>query len=153
MKVSEGELIRWGERIGQGVRPPVFLALRGPVGAGKSVLARAIARGAGVEGAVPSPTFNLLFRYPTGRGIDIVHLDLYRVAAPDELFELGWEELGAPDELVVIEWPEQAEEFLPSHRWEIGIDPVEDDRSLRFVSVVRVGSPPRLPGFPVQLTT
>lgn len=153
MKVSEDDLIRWGERIGQGVNPPVFLALRGPVGAGKSVLARAIARGAGVEGAVPSPTFNLLFRYPTRRGIDVVHLDLYRVAAPDDLFELGWEELGAPDELVVIEWPEQAAELLPSHRWEIGIEPVEDDRSLRFVSVERVGNPPQLPGFPVQLTS
>ena len=68
MVLSEEELARWGERIGSSVRPPVFLMLRGPVGAGKSVLARAVARGAGVRGAVPSPTFNLVFRYPGGQG-------------------------------------------------------------------------------------
>ncbi len=153
MRLSEEDLVRWGDRIGQRIQTPVVLALRGPVGAGKSVLARAIARGAGVEGAVPSPTFNLLFRYPTRRGIEIVHLDLYRVESPDELLELGWDELGAPDELVLIEWPERASDLLPGDRWEIGLEPVEDDRTARFVSVERVGVPPPLPGFPVHLSS
>ncbi|NIQ54994.1 MAG: tRNA (adenosine(37)-N6)-threonylcarbamoyltransferase complex ATPase subunit type 1 TsaE, partial [Gammaproteobacteria bacterium] len=56
------ELVRWGLRIGESAEPPLFITLTGPLGAGKSVLARAIARGAGVHGAVPSPTFNLMFR-------------------------------------------------------------------------------------------
>ena len=117
-----------------------------------SVLARAIAAGAGVEGAIPSPTFNLLFRYEAQGGLEIVHLDLYRVADPDELFELGWEELGALHEIVLVEWPERAQGHLPPHYWEVCLEVVEDDRKLRQVEVRRVGHPPFLPGFPVRLT-
>ena len=76
MHLVEDDLVRWGRTIGRQVKGPVFLCLRGPLGAGKSVLARAIARGAGVEKAIPSPTFNLLFRYPLPNGGELVHLDL-----------------------------------------------------------------------------
>ncbi len=62
--LTEDELVAWGRRIGAAVTVPVFIGLIGPLGAGKSVLARAVARGAGVEGALPSPTFNIVFRYP-----------------------------------------------------------------------------------------
>ncbi len=153
MNLSEAELVRWGEVVGAGVHPPMFLLLRGPLGAGKSVLARAIARGAGVEGAVPSPTFNLMFRYPTTRGLEIVHLDLYRVPDPEELWELGWQDLGTPDEIVLVEWPERAEELMPLDRWEITLAQVDGDSESRSVEVSRVGRPPHLPGFPVSLST
>ncbi len=153
MNLSEAELVRWGEVVGAGVHPPMFLLLRGPLGAGKSVLARAIARGAGVEGAVPSPTFNLMFRYPTTRGLEIVHLDLYRVPDPEELWELGWQDLGTPDEIVLVEWPERAEELMPLDRWEITLAQVDGDSKSRSVEVSRVGRPPHLPGFPVSLST
>jgi tRNA threonylcarbamoyl adenosine modification protein YjeE len=152
MNLSEAELARWGEVIGAEVRAPMFVLFRGPLGAGKSVLARAIARGAGVEGAIPSPTFNILFRYPTSRGIQIVHLDLYRVSEPGELWELGWQELGAPDELVLVEWPERAEEQLPRDRWEVTLAHIDGDPDSRSVEVNRVGRPPHLPGFPVSLS-
>ncbi|HET9441387.1 MAG TPA: tRNA (adenosine(37)-N6)-threonylcarbamoyltransferase complex ATPase subunit type 1 TsaE, partial [Longimicrobiales bacterium] len=101
------------------MRTPVVLALRGELGAGKSVLARAVARGAGVSGAMPSPTFNLLFRYETPRGITVSHLDLYRLEDPEEVWELGWRELGESSEIVLIEWPERAEQLLPPVRWDI----------------------------------
>jgi tRNA threonylcarbamoyl adenosine modification protein YjeE len=153
MNLSEAELARWGEVIGAGVHPPMFVLLRGPLGAGKSVLARAIARGAGVEATMPSPTFNILFRYPTTRGLQVVHLDLYRVSEPGELWELGWQELGAPDELVLVEWPERAEEQLPRDRWEVALAHVDGDPDSRTVEVNRVGRPPHLPGFPVSLST
>ncbi len=152
MNLSEVQLARWGEVIGAEVRAPMFVMLRGPLGAGKSVLARSIARGAGVEGAIPSPTFNILFRYPTSRGLQIVHLDLYRVPEVEELWELGWQELGAPDELVLVEWPERAEEHLPRDRWEVLLAHVEGDPDSRTVEVNRVGRPPHLPGFPVSLS-
>ena len=103
---------------------PAFFALRGELGAGKSVLARAIARGAGVTNLMPSPTFNLLFRYRAARGIDVVHLDLYRIEQPEDVFELGWRELGDGPELVLVEWPERAEELLPSDRWDIRLETV-----------------------------
>src|SRR5919108_3741991 len=67
--LTQSQLERWGERVGADVQVPAFFALRGELGAGKSVLARAIARGAGVTNLMPSPTFNLLFRYRAARGI------------------------------------------------------------------------------------
>lgn len=152
MTLTESELIRWGEAIGAAVETPVFLLLRGALGAGKSVLARSIAHGAGVEGSVPSPTFNLVFRYPSTRGIHVVHMDLFRVSDPAELWELGWQDLGAHDELVLVEWPERAEEMLPESRWEVSLGFVEEDDGARAVAVNRFGVPPHLPGFPVTVT-
>lgn len=151
MIVSEDELVRWGHKIGQEVPGPVFVGLRGALGAGKSVLARAVARGAGVQGPIPSPTFNILFRYPTLRGCPLIHMDLYRLESVGELWELGWEELGSEGEIVLVEWPERAGEFLPQDRWEVQLVVPERGSSLRQVQVSRFGGPPHLPGFPVSL--
>lgn len=153
MNLTESDLVRWGERIGREVEAPVLLALRGPLGAGKSVLARAVARGAGVEGAVPSPTFNLLNRYETERGLEVVHLDLYRLEDPSELRELGWEELGAVDEIVMVEWPERAGDLLPGDRWDVELRIPRDEPDLRELSATRVGHPPHLPAFPIRLSS
>lgn len=153
MLLVEDDLVRWGQTIGQTVHGPVFLALRGPLGAGKSVLARAIARGVGVESAIPSPTFNLLFRYPLPNGGEFAHMDLYRLGDADEVWELGWEELGTEGQIIVVEWPERAEELLPANRWEVRLDPVPGDVFSRRISVDRVGEPPDLPAFPLTLSS
>ena len=134
--------------IGAAARPPLVLALRGELGAGKSVLARAIARGAGVTAPMPSPTFNLLFRYETERGITISHLDLYRLEDPEEVWELGWRELGESSEIVLIEWPERAEELLPPRRWDISLEP-GSSAATRTVTAVPISEPPSLPAPPV----
>lgn len=159
MNLTEEDLVRWGRRIGERVAVPVFIGLRGPLGAGKSVFARAVARGAGVEGSIPSPTFNLVFRYRTPEEVEVVHMDLYRLKEPDELWMLDWEELGSGDEIVLVEWPERAGDLLPADRWEVSLempgpdDDVEGSRELyRRVSVERYGDPPHLPGFPVSVT-
>jgi tRNA threonylcarbamoyladenosine biosynthesis protein TsaE len=151
MILTEQDLVRWGERIGREAAPPLVLALRGPLGAGKSVLARAVARGAGVQGALPSPTFNLLFRYraPT---VEVVHMDLYRIRDPEELRELGWEELGTGAEIVLVEWPERAAGRLPESHWEVELRVPEGSAELRTVTARRVGSPPPLPPFPMALS-
>ena len=151
MILTERELVRWGERIGGEVDPPFFLALRGPLGAGKSVLARAVARGAGVEGPLPSPTFNLVFRYQ-GATADVIHVDLYRIHDPGELKELGWEELCAGEELLLVEWPERAAGRLPADRWEVDMRTPDGASEMREVMVRKVGSPPRLPAFPMALS-
>jgi tRNA threonylcarbamoyladenosine biosynthesis protein TsaE len=119
------------------------IALRGDLGAGKSVLARAIARGAGVKGPMPSPTFNLVYRY-AGKRATVVHLDLYRLEMEDDVWELGWRELGTGDEIVLAEWPERAESLLPPDRWDIVLEagPRED---LRSVATTRVGNVGALP--------
>lgn len=153
MLLREPELTRWGTAIGREMAPPAFICLRGELGAGKSVLARAIARGAGVEGNLPSPTFNLLFRYATPREGEVVHMDLYRLSDPDEVWELGWEELGDDEQIVLVEWPERAEEHLPDDRWEIRLNTVPGDPLLRRVEVSRVGAPPDLPAFPLTVAS
>ncbi|HEX7243023.1 MAG TPA: tRNA (adenosine(37)-N6)-threonylcarbamoyltransferase complex ATPase subunit type 1 TsaE [Longimicrobiaceae bacterium] len=144
--LTEAELSAWGERVGREVEVPVVLALNGDLGAGKSTLARGVARGAGVEGPVPSPTFNLLFRYDTPRAT-VHHLDLYRLERQDDVWELGWSELGSGTDLVLIEWAENAEMLLPEPRWEVTLEEC-DDPGRRRVELAAVGGPPALPPFP-----
>jgi tRNA threonylcarbamoyladenosine biosynthesis protein TsaE len=144
-ELTEEELTAWGERIGAAVTPPVFIALRGELGAGKSVLARAIARGAGVRGPMPSPTFNLLYRYDAARDAAVVHLDLYRLERPDEVWELGWRELGDGREIVLVEWPERAETLLPADRWEIHLEAPFALAEIRRVRGRRFGGAPGIP--------
>ena len=151
MRLDEASLARWGERIGETVDTPVVLGLRGELGAGKSVLARAIGKGAGVRAAMPSPSFNLLSRYPARLGREVVHLDLYRVAAPDELWELGWQDLGAEQEIVIVEWPERADSLMPADHWLIKLAATPGEAELRDVGVRRVGVPPDLAGFPMSV--
>jgi tRNA threonylcarbamoyladenosine biosynthesis protein TsaE len=123
---------------------PLILALRGELGAGKSVLARAIARGAGVSTAMPSPTFNLLFSYQAARA-HVLHFDLYRLESPNEVWELGWSELGEANQIVLIEWPERAEALLPPDRWDISLTRTERNPDERSVRAQRLGVAPDLP--------
>jgi excinuclease ABC subunit B len=81
---------------------------------------------------------------PAGRGVEFVHLDLYRLKDPDEVWDLGWSELPGEREIVVVEWPEHAEHLLPAPRWEVRLEAVEEgDR--RALSLHPVGEPPALP--------
>lgn len=81
------------------------MLLEGELGAGKSTFARALIRAMGHAGAVPSPTYTLVEPYETPAG-NIYHVDLYRVAAEDELRYLGWTELD--DGFRLVEWPDRA---------------------------------------------
>jgi tRNA threonylcarbamoyl adenosine modification protein YjeE len=90
---------------------PVVAWLRGELGAGKSTLARALLRELGVTGAIRSPTYTLVERYPLPRG-DAAHLDLYRIASPGELDFLGLDELREA-RLWLVEWPERGGPALP----------------------------------------
>jgi len=153
MRLDEAGLQRWGHRIGRLVDTPVALCLEGALGAGKSVLARAIGEGAGVEAPMPSPSFNLLFRYRMrDRDGELLHLDLYRLDRAEELWELGWEEACAEGQIVVVEWPERAGTLLPESRWLIQLSSVPGEPGLRDVAVTRVGHPPELPAFPMQVS-
>lgn len=84
--------------------------LQGDLGAGKSTLARALLRALGVQGAIRSPTYTLIERYPLPSG-EAWHLDLYRIGTAGELDFLGLDE-GSAD-LWLVEWPERGEGGLP----------------------------------------
>lgn len=143
--LDEAALTDWGRSIG--ARPPLgsALCLYGPLGAGKSTLARAIGRGGGVEPPMPSPTFNLVYGYELAGGARLLHFDLYRLRTPGEVAALGWEEVGDRDALAVIEWPERAGSLLPADRWDVHLDVAAGRPELRRVRVIRVGAPPSLP--------
>lgn len=145
MLVDQAGLEAWGRKIGEGVEVPIVLDLRGDLGAGKTTLARAIARGAGVTGAIPSPTYNLLFRYELADERSVVHADLYRLEDAEEVWELGWSELPGPGDVMMIEWGERAENLLPRSRWEIRLEEGETPE-LRRVRVRSVGDPAPIPG-------
>lgn len=85
--------------------------LRGDLGAGKSTLARALLRALGVDGAIRSPTYTLIERYPIAGG-EAWHLDLYRIGDAAELDFLGLDEAVAT--LWLVEWPERAGHALPA---------------------------------------
>lgn len=90
---------------------PAVVHLIGELGAGKSTLARALLRTLGVTGAIRSPTYTLVERYPLVSGGEAWHLDLYRIADPGELEYLG---LDADDVVLwLIEWPERGSGALP----------------------------------------
>ncbi len=84
-----------------------LLILEGDLGAGKTFLVRAIARTMGVptDVAITSPTFELVHELP-GR-VPIVHVDLYRLDAPEMLIELGLNERIGQDAVVLVEWGER----------------------------------------------
>mgnify|MGYP001313743144 CR=1 FL=1 len=151
MRLSEEELRRWGTRIGETLEPPAVLALSGALGAGKSVLARAVGAGAGVRETMPSPTYTLVQRYAASSERQLVHLDLFRIESPDELWELGWAQLPGESDLVLIEWPERAGKQLPRDHWRIELVTPSTQPHLRDVEVVRVGAPPELAPFPMSV--
>ena len=89
-------------------RPKIWL--HGDLGAGKSTLARACLRTLGVQGAIKSPTYTLVERYPLQDGGEAWHLDLYRIADAEELEYLGLDE--ADVRFWLIEWPQRGQGFL-----------------------------------------
>lgn len=98
---------RLAARLAPLLRPGDALLLQGPLGAGKSAFARALLRALtgdpGLE--VPSPSFTLVQSYALPDGTEAHHYDLYRLAGPGDLTELGWDE--ARRGIVIVEWPER----------------------------------------------
>lgn len=104
---SESETMALAARLAPMLSPGDTVLLTGDLGAGKSVLARGIARGMGVEGPMPSPTFTLMIPYAVD-GRKLYHFDLYRISDPDEYYAAGLDEFVGGDGVAVVEWPEMA---------------------------------------------
>lgn len=125
---TENDTIAFGARLGAALRAGDAVLLSGPLGAGKSVLARAAIKARSGEAEAASPTFGLAHSYDAD-GIEIMHMDLYRLTAPDDLIELGLDDaLGTG--AVLIEWAERAGAHLPAQWLLIRLEPAEKGRRI-----------------------
>ena len=132
---SADETFELGRCIGLTLQPGDIILLRGDLGAGKSVLARGLARGLGIDCPMPSPTFTLMQPYE-GR-IPFYHFDLYRLDDPEEFYEAGLDEFAFGTGAAVIEWPDCAD-LMPDTCFEVEIGRGASDDE-RVITVTPMG--------------
>ena len=116
--VSHGEDVthQLGYKLGGLLSKGDVVCLTGDLGAGKTTLSKAIAKGLGVEEDVTSPTFTLIHEY-MGR-LPLYHFDVYRIRKVEEMEDLGYEEYFYGDGVCLIEWASIIEELIPTeHLW------------------------------------
>ena len=123
-----------GERLGRVLAAGDFVGLSGGLGAGKTVCARGVARGAGVpeSALVSSPTFAIVNAYQGGR-LPLYHADLYRIADAEELYDAGFYDLGE-DGAMLVEWIQRVPEVAPAEWLEIKLGREGTERILEVVA-------------------
>jgi tRNA threonylcarbamoyladenosine biosynthesis protein TsaE len=114
-----------------------MILLEGDLGSGKSTLARALLRGLGFDGTVPSPTYTLVEPYDV-QGRMVYHIDLYRISGESELPFLGWTDLR--DGLMLIEWPERVPALRGQADLSIGLDFADGGRNARITAMTERAS-------------
>ncbi|GHF88242.1 tRNA (adenosine(37)-N6)-threonylcarbamoyltransferase complex ATPase subunit type 1 TsaE [Amycolatopsis bartoniae] len=125
---AEQDTVAYGEELGRKLRAGDLVLLAGPLGAGKTVLTRGIAKGLGVSGRVSSPTFVLARVHPAGeRGVPLVHVDAYRLGG--DLAQLDDLDLDTDLEAsaVVVEWGEGSAERLSEDYLVVRLQRRDDD--------------------------
>ncbi len=116
----------FGKEFAESLEKGSVIALMGPLGAGKTTLSKAIAKGLGVTETITSPTFTIVQEYESGR-LPLSHFDVYRVHDEEELFEMGFEEYLNKGGVCLIEWADLIEDMLPSKTIKIYIDYGENE--------------------------
>jgi len=133
---SAEETTELGRRLAAELSPPKLVVLRGELGAGKTTLIKGITEGfrAASEENVTSPTFTLIHEY-RGPGVNVYHVDLYRVDTQRELDTRGLDDLFDENSVVLIEWGEKFACFLRERDVEITIERLgENDRKIKVAT-------------------
>jgi len=105
-----------GEKIGRDLKPPVFIALYGELGSGKTTFIQGLAKGLGIKKRITSPTFVFIKKYQP----NFYHIDLYRIEQTKEVKSLDLEEIfSEPKAVIAIEWAKKIKEILPKKRIDI----------------------------------
>lgn len=129
--LSELDLTTLAHEIAAHMEVDTCLLLDGPLGAGKTTFSRALIQSlTSEETRVPSPTFTILQTYETLKG-PLWHLDLYRIKAKEELYEIGF----PPDQatIVIVEWPDRLGSYTPAKSVVVTFSVTEEkNRTLEF---------------------
>jgi tRNA threonylcarbamoyladenosine biosynthesis protein TsaE len=130
-------MIKLGRTIGNLLFDGAVVGLKGPLGAGKTTLARGIAEGMGLDEGylVSSPTYTIMQNYPCS-GLEMCHLDLYRIQGVDDLDSTGYRDAVGEGRVLVVEWPEREPAVLPAQH--LMID-VRYDNEERVVTLTPAG--------------
>jgi tRNA threonylcarbamoyladenosine biosynthesis protein TsaE len=122
--------------LGRLVQSGDVILLSGALGAGKTTFVQGLAEGVGVTEPVTSPTFTLVHEYLSGR-CPILHVDPYRLEAPSEITDLGWDEWLEREVVLVVEWGGKLGGLTPPERLDVSIETLPDDR--RRISMIPHG--------------
>ncbi len=102
----------FGASLAEAVQVGDVITLTGPLGAGKTSVARGLLRALGLAGEAPSPSFAIVQPYtPPEVRLPVTHVDLYRVGSATEIEELGLDDM--MDSILLVEWPERAQGWWP----------------------------------------
>jgi tRNA threonylcarbamoyladenosine biosynthesis protein TsaE len=121
---SVDETFALGKRLASELCSGAVVSLQGELGAGKTVLVKAIADALGWKQPVTSPTFTLIHEYKTTP--PIYHIDLYRLGSEQESIDIGIEEYLGGDGICLVEWGERIENLLPDRTLRIKIEVVSE---------------------------
>jgi len=112
----------FGESLAANAVGGEIFALHGVLGAGKTQIAKGLAKGLGFTGDVTSPTFTIVHEYRGGR-LPMYHIDLYRIHTEKDAVDIGLEEYLPGDGVTVVEWPERIISLLPpqTQHWELKV--------------------------------
>lgn len=115
------ETLEFGKKLGREAAPGTIICLDGDLGTGKTVITKGIAQGLGIDETVSSPTFTIVQIYNGGR-IPLYHFDVYRIADPAEMDEIGYEDCFFGDGVSVVEWSDLIEELIPENAVRIRLE-------------------------------
>ncbi len=118
---SDKETLKLGMELGKKAKPGQVICLNGDLGTGKTVFTKGFAWGLGIRETVNSPTFTILSVYEGGK-IPLYHFDVYRIADPWEMDEIGFDEYVDGDGVCLIEWADLIREILPPERMDVRIE-------------------------------
>jgi tRNA threonylcarbamoyladenosine biosynthesis protein TsaE len=127
-----------GQALGSHAQAGAMLALIGPLGAGKTELAKGVAEGLGVTSVVNSPTFVLMNEH-SGR-LRLFHIDAYRLDDPEEAVAAGLFDDRQAAGVAVVEWADRLADRLPAERLELTLVPEADGSDRRQISWRALGA-------------
>jgi tRNA threonylcarbamoyladenosine biosynthesis protein TsaE len=135
---SADETTSLGRRVGALLLPGEVLLLVGDLGTGKTTFVQGLAAGLGIGTRARSPTYTMIHSHEGGR-FPLLHVDLYRCSSPQEVADLGLEELIEPPTVTAVEWGEKASEVAGRDYLELEFAWDGDDEATRTIRFLPYG--------------